>query len=113
MNWDQIEGSWKQLKGRVRERWGELTDDDIDRLGGSREQLVGLIQQRYGRSRDQVEREVDEWTDEVADNVRGFMAEGRERGESAMGRGGAEIDRGSDRGSRNEPKRGQRPGRDG
>lgn len=61
MNWDRIEGNWKELKGKVQQKWGELTDDDWDVIQGKREELVGLIQQRYGRARDEVEREVDEW----------------------------------------------------
>lgn len=61
MNWDQIEGKWKQLKGEVRVRWGELTDDDLDRAAGSREKLEGLIQEKYGKSKEEVRREVDAW----------------------------------------------------
>ena len=53
MNWDRIEGNWKQFKGQVKEKWGNLTDDDLDRVAGSREQLEGLIQQRYGIAKDQ------------------------------------------------------------
>lgn len=61
MNWDEIKGNWKQMKGRARERWGELTDDDLDRAAGNREQLEGLIQERYGRSKEEAQREVDAW----------------------------------------------------
>jgi uncharacterized protein YjbJ (UPF0337 family) len=61
MNWDQIEGNWKQFKGHVKEKWGRLTDDDIDRLSGKRDQLAGRIQERYGISREEAEREMDEW----------------------------------------------------
>jgi uncharacterized protein YjbJ (UPF0337 family) len=59
MNWDQIEGNWKQFKGRARQQWGKLTDDDLDRLAGRRDELIGKIQERYGYQRDQAEREVD------------------------------------------------------
>ena len=52
MNRDMLEGQWTQLKGRVRERWGKLTDDDLDRIAGKRDQLIGTIQQKYGAARD-------------------------------------------------------------
>jgi uncharacterized protein YjbJ (UPF0337 family) len=61
MNWDQIEGKWKQLKGSVKTRWGKLTDDDFDVINGRREQLVGLIQERYGLAKDEAEKQVNEW----------------------------------------------------
>jgi uncharacterized protein YjbJ (UPF0337 family) len=54
-----LKGKWLQLKGRVREKWGQLTDDDVDRVGGSVERLVGLIQERYGYAKQQAEAEVD------------------------------------------------------
>ena len=61
MNWDEIGGGWTQVKGKVREQWGELTDSDLDRIGGKKDQLVGLLQQRYGHLRGAAERELDEW----------------------------------------------------
>lgn len=61
MNWDMIEGNWKELSGKARQRWGKLTDDDWSMIGGRREELIGRIQQRYGKNRDEAEREVDEW----------------------------------------------------
>jgi len=61
MNRDTMEGNWKQLKGKVREQWGKLTDDDLDQAAGKRDQLVGRIQERYGRAKDEAEREVDEF----------------------------------------------------
>ena len=61
MNSDQMKGKWKQMKGSVKERWGKLTDDDIDVINGQQEQLVGKIQECYGISRDQADREVKEW----------------------------------------------------
>ena len=51
MNWDEIEGNWKQLKGKVQQQWGKLTDDDFDKINGRRNELVGKIQERYGRAR--------------------------------------------------------------
>ena len=61
MNWDQMEGKWKQLKGTVRERWGRLTDDDIEQIAGNREKLIGLLQQRYGLVKEAAEREVEQF----------------------------------------------------
>ncbi|PTW49654.1 MULTISPECIES: CsbD family protein [Rhodovulum] len=61
MNTDIIQGKWKQIKGRAREAWGALTDDELDRTEGDREQLVGLVQERYGKAREEAEREVDEF----------------------------------------------------
>mgnify|MGYP000318433241 FL=1 len=61
MNWDIIEGNWKQLRGKALEQWGKLTDDDLDRIEGNRDQLAGRIQELYGKSRDEAEREVDDW----------------------------------------------------
>lgn len=68
MNWDQVGGKWTQLKGKAREQWGDLTDDDLDRIDGKREQLVGVIQERYGKAREDAEREVDEWSSRISDN---------------------------------------------
>jgi len=59
-----LKGQWNELKGRVKERWGELTKDDLDRIEGRRDQLVGAIQQQYGRARDEAEREVERWESE-------------------------------------------------
>ncbi len=61
MNWNQIEGKWEQFKGSAQEKWGELTNDDMDVINGNRKQLVGKIQERYGKAEDEAEREVDEW----------------------------------------------------
>jgi len=61
MNKDTVEGNWKQFKGKVREQWGKLTDDDFDVIAGKREQLVGRIQERHGISRDEAERQVKDW----------------------------------------------------
>ena len=61
MNWDIIEGKWKQVKGEVRGKWGKLTDDDLEVIAGNKDKLVGALQERYGQSRDEAEREVDDW----------------------------------------------------
>jgi uncharacterized protein YjbJ (UPF0337 family) len=62
MNWDRIEGDWKELKGKIKEKWGQLTDDDLEQAGGRRDQLLGILQRRYGYERDRAERELDELT---------------------------------------------------
>ncbi len=61
MNEDILKGKWKQFKGEVKEQWGRLTNDDIDRIEGNYDQLVGRIQERYGYSREEAEREVEEY----------------------------------------------------
>lgn len=61
MNWERIEGNWKQLKGHVREQWGKLTDDDIDVVNGRREQLAGKLQERYGIAKDEAESQIASW----------------------------------------------------
>jgi uncharacterized protein YjbJ (UPF0337 family) len=58
MNWDQIEGKWKQFKGRVRETWGDFTDDDLEKIGGKRDRLAGLVQEKYGVAKDEAERQI-------------------------------------------------------
>jgi uncharacterized protein YjbJ (UPF0337 family) len=62
MNEDTLKGQWTQLKGRLREQWGKLTDDDVDQIQGRSEQLIGKIQQRYGIARDEAQRQVNGWT---------------------------------------------------
>ena len=64
MNWDRVEGQWKQIKGKVVEQWGKLTDDDLDVIAGKRELLAGRIQERYGVSRDEAEKQVEQWKSE-------------------------------------------------
>jgi uncharacterized protein YjbJ (UPF0337 family) len=59
MNWDRISGNWKQMKGVLRAKWGKLTDDDFDVIAGKKDQLVGKIQEKYGLSKEEAEREVD------------------------------------------------------
>ncbi len=62
MNWDQIEGNWKQWTGKVKEKWGKLTDDDLTTIAGKRDQLAGILQERYGYAKDKVEKELDAFT---------------------------------------------------
>lgn len=61
MNEDIVKGKWKELRGKVRERWGKVTGDDVDRLKGTSDELIGLLQQRYGYEREQARKEIQEW----------------------------------------------------
>lgn len=62
MNWDQIEGKWKELKGQAKVKWGRLTDDELDIAEGHRDQLVGRLQQKYGIAKEEAERQLDDWS---------------------------------------------------
>jgi len=59
MNWDTMKGDWKRVKGKIREKWGELTDDEIDQIQGRREQLEGLLQKKFGLAKDEAKRQID------------------------------------------------------
>jgi uncharacterized protein YjbJ (UPF0337 family) len=61
MNTDTMQGKWKQMKGAVKQRWGKLTDDDLTALSGKKDELVGKLQERYGYTREQAERDADDW----------------------------------------------------
>jgi uncharacterized protein YjbJ (UPF0337 family) len=67
MNWDQVQGNWKQATGCVKEQWGRLTDDDFDVIAGRRDQLSGSIQERYGIAREEAERQLTEWERKATD----------------------------------------------
>lgn len=62
MNWDRIEGNWKQFSGKAKEKWGELTDNELTQINGQREQLEGLLQERYGYAKDKATAEVGRWS---------------------------------------------------
>ena len=62
MNWDTIKGDWKQMAGKAKQQWGNLTDDDLAKVTGKREELEGVLQTRYGYSKDQVKKELDDWS---------------------------------------------------
>jgi uncharacterized protein YjbJ (UPF0337 family) len=61
MNWDRVQGDWKQFTGKVKEKWGKLTDDDLTVINGNRQQLEGKIQARYGQAKDQTKKDIDAW----------------------------------------------------
>ncbi|MEN6336916.1 MAG: CsbD family protein [Phycisphaerales bacterium] len=62
MNTDILRGKWNQMKGKAKQKWGKLTDDDLDKIEGSRDELVGVIQEKYGKTREAAEKEVDDWS---------------------------------------------------
>jgi uncharacterized protein YjbJ (UPF0337 family) len=65
MNWDRVEGNWKEFKGNVQQKWGKLTNDDLQVIDGKRNELAGRLQQRYGYAKDQADREIDTWLRET------------------------------------------------
>lgn len=65
MNEDTLKGNWTQLKGKIREQWGKLTDDDLDVINGKREQLIGALRTKYGRTQDEAERELRTFEDRL------------------------------------------------
>jgi uncharacterized protein YjbJ (UPF0337 family) len=69
MNSEQIEGKWKQFSGKVREKWGKLTDSDIQVINGKREQLVGKIQERYGLAKEEAQRQVDDFFKSIPEDT--------------------------------------------
>jgi len=62
MNWDRVQGQWKQMKGKAKTKWGKLTDNDLDVIAGQKDQLVGRIQERYGIQKDEAQRQVEDWS---------------------------------------------------
>ena len=85
MNWDRIEGNWKQFKGKVKEHWGKLTDDQIDVIAGKREQLAGRVQETYGISKDEAEKQIrrfedlyEDWTPDMVPPPRGDFERSRQ-----------------------------------
>ena len=70
MNRDILEGKWKQLRGEIRQRWGELTDDELDQIAGKRDKLAGLLQEKYGYTQMEAEQQVQDFLAEWDENVR-------------------------------------------
>ena len=68
-NSDVLEGNWTMLRGRIREKWGELTDDEVDQIAGKWDRLVGLLQTKYGYAKDDIEHQINEWLDEMLKQV--------------------------------------------
>jgi uncharacterized protein YjbJ (UPF0337 family) len=81
MNWDQVQGKWTQVKGKAHEKWGKLTNDDLDVIDGKREQFVGRLQERYGILKEEAEKQVDEFAKTLdAENAAEKREERREAG---------------------------------
>lgn len=76
MNWQQVEGKWKQVKGAVKLRWGKLTDDDLEVIAGKKEELLGKLQERYGITKEEAEKQLEQWGAELQ---AGMDARDRER----------------------------------
>jgi uncharacterized protein YjbJ (UPF0337 family) len=76
MNWEQVAGKWKQYSGKVHEKWGKLTNDDLDVIQGKREQLVGKIQERYGIAKEEAQRQVDDFFKTLPEDSREDRARG-------------------------------------
>ena len=67
MNWDRVEGNWKQFKGKVKQQWGKLTDDHLDVIAGNRDELAGKVQEAYGISKDEAEEQIKKFEDRYTD----------------------------------------------
>ncbi|HET6469048.1 MAG TPA: CsbD family protein [Geminicoccaceae bacterium] len=65
MNWEQVKGNWNQMQGRIKQKWGDLTDDDLTRIEGRRDELIGRLQERYGIAKEEAERQVGAWEREL------------------------------------------------
>jgi len=65
MNRNILEGKWKQLRGTIREKWGELTDDELDQIAGNSDRLAGLLQEKYGYTQEEAERQIDEFLEDT------------------------------------------------
>lgn len=63
--WNQIKGNWNQFAGSVRERWGELTDDEVHQIKGDRQQLAGMLQKKYGKTQQEINQEIENWADNL------------------------------------------------
>lgn len=68
MDWNRVEGNWKQLKGKAKQQWGKLTDDDLTMIHGRRDELAGKVQERYGLAKEAAQRQVDEWVNNADDS---------------------------------------------
>ncbi|HEY2370275.1 MAG TPA: CsbD family protein [Polyangiaceae bacterium] len=71
MNWDNIQGNWKELKGKLRSKWGKLTDDDLEHIAGKKDALLGRLQLHYGFAKDEAERQLDSFINEVPTRTKG------------------------------------------
>lgn len=70
MNWNIVEGKWKELAGSAREQWGKVTDDEWQQLAGKRDKLEGLLQQKYGVTQEDAAKQIDDWASKLKEAVR-------------------------------------------
>ena len=75
MDWNRIEGSWKEFKGKAKSQWGELTDDDLTQIEGRRDELIGKLQTRYGYNKDRARQEIERWLDSVDQASQGVVGQ--------------------------------------
>lgn len=68
MNWDQIEGKWKQARGSIKVKWGKITDNDFDTIAGNRDKLIGILQEKYGIAREEAQERADVWANSLRDS---------------------------------------------
>ena len=66
MNWDRVEGNWKEFKGKAQQKWGKLTNNDLDVIEGKRVELSGRLQKRYGYAKDEADRQIDTWVNTIS-----------------------------------------------
>ncbi|MBL8064668.1 MAG: CsbD family protein [Chthonomonadaceae bacterium] len=69
MNWNIIEGKWKEMAGSIREKWGKLTDDEIQEIAGKKDKLEGILQTKYGLTQELAAQQVDEWADKIKETI--------------------------------------------
>lgn len=82
MNRDQFKGKWNELKGKIKEKWGKLTDDDITQINGEYDQFIGSLQQRYGYQQDQAEKELENWNLDSSTSDTSSLEENRDMNET-------------------------------
>ena len=88
MNWDQVQGKWKQMSGSVKQKWAKLTDSDLDYIAGSHEKFVGKLQERYGIAKEEAQKQADQWLKAAAE-VGSKTAAEHDRQETLKGGSGA------------------------
>jgi len=101
MNWTSLQGNWNEAKGKVKNKWGRLTDDDLMQVSGNKDRLVGVIQQKYGIAREKAEEQLEEfmssadsWTNRAKEGAQEVVDRGREYVEKGVERGKEMVDKG-------------------
>ena len=95
MNWDQVQGKWKQMRGSIREKWGQLTDDDLNVIAGNRDKFVGVVQERYGIAKEEAVKRTDDWLKTLSDTSH---QQGQQSGHQQQGQhGGHQPNKGDEK----------------